>query len=93
LVYFIAIRHILWSFGAYFPILVCFTKKNLATLTPTTFVCDRCKASNESEQNGGFFRQKKVFFSSKKKFFFRHKSGFLVLELLFTGNWAHGLEC
>jgi hypothetical protein len=31
-VYFVALWYILWSFGIYFPVLVCCTKKNLATL-------------------------------------------------------------
>jgi hypothetical protein len=31
-VYFVAIWNILWLFGIYFPVLVCCTKKNLATL-------------------------------------------------------------
>jgi hypothetical protein len=31
-VYFVAIHYILWSFGIFFPVLVCCTKKNLATL-------------------------------------------------------------
>jgi hypothetical protein len=31
-VYFLAIRYILWSFRFIFPVLVCCTKKNLATL-------------------------------------------------------------
>jgi hypothetical protein len=30
--YFMAIWYILWSFGIFFPVLVCCTKKNLATL-------------------------------------------------------------
>jgi hypothetical protein len=30
--YFMAIWNILWSFGIFFPVLVCCTKKNLATL-------------------------------------------------------------
>jgi hypothetical protein len=30
-----AIWYILWSFGTYFPVLVCCTQKNLATLTWT----------------------------------------------------------
>jgi hypothetical protein len=32
LVYFVAIWNILLSFGIFFPVFVCFTKKNLATL-------------------------------------------------------------
>jgi hypothetical protein len=32
LVYFVAIWNILWLFGIFSPILVCYTKKNLATL-------------------------------------------------------------
>jgi hypothetical protein len=35
LVYLMAIWYILWSFGIFFPVLVCFTKKNLATLCYT----------------------------------------------------------
>jgi hypothetical protein len=34
LVYFVAIRFILWLFGKVFPNLVCCTKKNQATLIP-----------------------------------------------------------
>jgi hypothetical protein len=30
--YFMAIWYILWWFGIFFPVLVCYTKKNLATL-------------------------------------------------------------
>jgi hypothetical protein len=30
--YFVAIRYVLLLFGIFFPVLVCFTKKNLATL-------------------------------------------------------------
>jgi hypothetical protein len=33
LVYLVVIWHILWPLGIYFPILVCCSKKNLATLT------------------------------------------------------------
>jgi hypothetical protein len=33
-VYFMAIGFLLSSFGTYFPILVCYTKINLATLEP-----------------------------------------------------------
>jgi hypothetical protein len=32
LVYFVAIWYILWLFGILFPVLVCWTKTNLATL-------------------------------------------------------------
>jgi hypothetical protein len=32
LVYFVAIWNSLWLFGMFFPVLVCCTKKNLATL-------------------------------------------------------------
>jgi hypothetical protein len=32
---FIAIWHILWSFANFFPVLVCWTKKNLASLSST----------------------------------------------------------
>jgi hypothetical protein len=32
LVYFVAIWDILWLFGMFFPVLVCYPKKNLATL-------------------------------------------------------------
>jgi hypothetical protein len=39
LVYFMAIRSILCSFGIFSPFLVCCTKKNLATLSTTTYVC------------------------------------------------------
>jgi hypothetical protein len=35
--YFMAIWYILWSFGILFPILLCCTKKNLATLMSTVF--------------------------------------------------------
>jgi hypothetical protein len=31
-IYFVAVCHILWLFGTYFPVLVCCTKKYLATL-------------------------------------------------------------
>jgi hypothetical protein len=34
LVYFAAIWYILWSSGIFFPVLVCCSKKNLATLLP-----------------------------------------------------------
>jgi hypothetical protein len=37
LVYFTAIWSILWLFGIFFPVLVCCTKKNLATLPHTDF--------------------------------------------------------
>jgi hypothetical protein len=36
LVYFMAILFILWPFGIYFPVLVCCTKKNIATLAKPT---------------------------------------------------------
>jgi hypothetical protein len=32
LVYFMVLWYILWSFGIFFPVLVCCTKKNMATL-------------------------------------------------------------
>jgi hypothetical protein len=32
MVCFMAIWHILWWFGIFFPVLVCYTEKNLATL-------------------------------------------------------------
>jgi hypothetical protein len=35
LVYFVAIGYILWLFGIFFPVWVCCTKKNLATLLTT----------------------------------------------------------
>jgi hypothetical protein len=35
LVYFTAIRYILWLFGIFSPVLVCCSKKNLAALTLT----------------------------------------------------------
>jgi hypothetical protein len=31
-VIFLAVWYVSWSFGAYFPVVVCFSKKNLATL-------------------------------------------------------------
>jgi hypothetical protein len=34
MVYFMAIWYLWLSFGTYFPVLVCCTEKNLATLTP-----------------------------------------------------------
>jgi hypothetical protein len=36
LVYFMAIWYILWLFGIFFPVLVCWTNKNLATLLVVT---------------------------------------------------------
>jgi hypothetical protein len=36
MVYFMAIRYNLWSFGIFFPVWVCCTEKNLATLRRTT---------------------------------------------------------
>jgi hypothetical protein len=35
MVYFMVIWHIRWSFGIFFPVLVCCTEKNLATLPQT----------------------------------------------------------
>jgi hypothetical protein len=35
LVYFVAIWYIIWLFGIFLPVLVCCTKKNLATLVET----------------------------------------------------------
>jgi hypothetical protein len=32
MVYFMAIRYILWTFGIFFPVLVCWTKRNLANV-------------------------------------------------------------
>jgi hypothetical protein len=52
-----AIRNILRSFGKFFPVLVCFTKRNLATLLPL--------ASKEEEKNFFFLQNFKYlqFFS------------------------------
>jgi hypothetical protein len=48
LVHFMAIWYILWRFGILFPILVGFTKKNLATLTSIPSVSALLGKNSES---------------------------------------------
>jgi hypothetical protein len=45
LVYFMIIWYILWSYGIFFLILVCCSKKNLATLRETEFPLMSCQQS------------------------------------------------
>jgi hypothetical protein len=55
LVYFVAIWYILWSFGAFSPVLVCCIKENLATLQWTKL---GSKAVHEKLSGKIFFDRK-----------------------------------
>jgi hypothetical protein len=53
-VYFFAIWYILWSIGIYFPILVCYNGKNLATLSIAA-ICSPCRNRGNVESMSNFF--------------------------------------
>jgi hypothetical protein len=55
LVYFTAIGNILWSFGIFFLVLVCCTKKNLATL-----VCLRKEKRKKEKKYFGCKKTKNI---------------------------------
>jgi hypothetical protein len=60
LVHFVAIRYILWSFGTFSPLLVCCTKKNLATLTLATLICFHNAGDQSTRSNVTFLQRCKI---------------------------------